>query len=111
MYLLTRISRDGKDMAIGAAGLAGLHVAENFNHPFLSRNIQEFWSRWHMTLTGYMRDVVFTPLSKALVRAWGPKRAQHAIALSIFAVFMAIGCWHGLAWNFIIYYFSCWARG
>ena len=93
------------DMAIGAAGMIGIEVAENFNHPFLSRNIQEYWSRWHMTLTGYMRDVVFTPLSKSLVRAWGPRQAHHAIALSIFCVFLAMGCWHGLSWNFLIYYF------
>ena len=91
------------DMAIGTAGLAGFQVAENFNDPMLSRNVQEFWTRWHMTLTGYMRDVVFTPLCKALVRAWGPRHAQHAIAVSIFSVFVVIGCWHGLAWNYFIY--------
>jgi D-alanyl-lipoteichoic acid acyltransferase DltB (MBOAT superfamily) len=91
------------DMAIGAAGLAGIRVAENFNHPFASRNLQEYWSRWHMTLSGYLRDVVFTPLSKALVSAWGPQHAQHAIAISIFMVFLAMGCWHGLQWHFIIY--------
>jgi D-alanyl-lipoteichoic acid acyltransferase DltB (MBOAT superfamily) len=91
------------DMAIGTAGLAGFQVAENFNDPMLSRNLQEFWTRWHMTLTGYMRDVVFTPLSKALVRAWGPKNAKHAIAVSIFCVFVVMGCWHGLTWNYFIY--------
>jgi D-alanyl-lipoteichoic acid acyltransferase DltB (MBOAT superfamily) len=93
------------DMAIGAAGLVGIPVAENFDHPFLARNIQEYWTRWHMTLTGYMRDVVFTPLSKVLVRYFGPKNAKLAIAGGIFCVFMGMGFWHGIAWNFFIYYF------
>lgn len=91
------------DMAIGTAGLIGIQVDENFDQPFRSRNIQEFWTRWHITLSNYMRDTVFTPLSKALIRRMGPKAAPHAIAISIFAVFVGIGAWHGLAWNFLIY--------
>jgi D-alanyl-lipoteichoic acid acyltransferase DltB (MBOAT superfamily) len=92
------------DMAVASAGLIGIRVAENFNSPFSSRNVQEYWTRWHMTLGGYMRDVLFTPLSKALVRGFGPKNVQHAIALSLLCVFIAMGLWHGLAWNFFIYY-------
>lgn len=92
------------DMAVGASGLIGIRVAENFDHPFKSRNVQEYWTRWHMTLGGYMREVLFTPLSKATVRALGPRNAQHGIAFSLFCVFIAMGLWHGLAWNFFIYY-------
>ena len=91
------------DMAIGTAGLIGIRVEENFDRPFLSRNIQEFWTRWHITLTNFMRDVLFSPLSKLLVRRMGPKNAQHAIAISIFSVFVAMGAWHGLTANFLIY--------
>jgi D-alanyl-lipoteichoic acid acyltransferase DltB (MBOAT superfamily) len=91
------------DMAIGAAGLLGIQVDENFDGPFMARNIQEFWTRWHITLSNYLRDTVFSPLSKALIRKMGPRAAPHAIAISIFAVFVAIGAWHGLAWNFLIY--------
>lgn len=91
------------DMAIGAAGLLGIQVDENFNGPFSSRNIQEFWTRWHITLTNYMRDTVFSPLSKALIRKLGPRSAPHAIAVSIFTVFVAMGAWHGLTWNYLIY--------
>jgi D-alanyl-lipoteichoic acid acyltransferase DltB (MBOAT superfamily) len=91
------------DMAIGAAGLIGIQVDENFNSPFLARNIQEFWTRWHITLSNYMRDTVFSPLSKALIRRLGPQAAPHAIAISIFAVFIAMGAWHGLSWSFLIY--------
>ncbi len=91
------------DMAIGTAGLIGIRVEENFDHPFLSRNIQEYWTRWHITLTNYMRDMVFSPLSKALGRRFTPKATPHVIAISIFAVFFGMGAWHGLLWNFLIY--------
>jgi D-alanyl-lipoteichoic acid acyltransferase DltB (MBOAT superfamily) len=107
-YLYLYLSFSGWcDMAIGAAGWMGIPVAENFNHPFTSRNILEYWSRWHMTLTGYLRDVVFTPLSKALVRAGGARQAPHAIAVSLFCVFVAMGIWHshgGAMANYIVYY-------
>jgi D-alanyl-lipoteichoic acid acyltransferase DltB (MBOAT superfamily) len=91
------------DMAIGTAGLLGIQVDENFNDPFRSRNIQEFWTRWHITLSIYLRDTVFSPLSKALIRKMGPQAAPHAIAITIFTVFLIIGAWHGLAWNFLIF--------
>ncbi len=91
------------DMAIGAAGLIGIQVEENFNAPFGSRNIQELWTRWHITLTSYMRDMLFSPLSMLLIRKLGPGATPHAIAASILAVFLAIGAWHGLAWNFLVF--------
>ena len=91
------------DIAIGAAGLMGIPVAENFNNPLAARNIKDFWNRWHITLSFWMRDVVFSPLSKYLVGSFGPSRANHAIALTIFAVFLLVGVWHGVGWNYFIY--------
>jgi D-alanyl-lipoteichoic acid acyltransferase DltB (MBOAT superfamily) len=91
------------DLAIGSAGLLGIEVPENFDHPFTSRNIQEFWNRWHITLSHFMRDMVFSPLCKTLITRFGPGFAPHAIGISIFMVFLLMGAWHGLAWNFIIY--------
>jgi len=91
------------DMAIGTAGLVGIGVEENFAHPFLARNLQEFWNNWHITLSTYMRDMVFSPLVKALSRRLGPRAMPHVIAFSIFAVFALMGAWHGLALNFLIY--------
>jgi len=88
------------DIAIGGAGLLGIPVTENFANPFGARNIKEFWNRWHITLSVYMRDVVFSPLSKYLVGAMGPAAANHAIALAIAVVFLSIGVWHGIGWNF-----------
>ncbi|MBI5772287.1 MAG: hypothetical protein HZA89_00920 [Verrucomicrobia bacterium] len=88
------------DMAIGAAGLLGITVEENFQNPFAARNVKDFWNRWHITLSTYMRDVVFTPLSKTLAGRFGPANAHHAIALAIAAVFLLVGVWHGLGWHF-----------
>jgi D-alanyl-lipoteichoic acid acyltransferase DltB (MBOAT superfamily) len=88
------------DMAIGAAGLIGIPVPENFKDPFLARNVQDFWNRWHITLSHYMRDVVFSPLSKYLAHLVGPSRVNHAIALTIMIVFLLIGIWHGVGWNY-----------
>lgn len=91
------------DMAIGISALLGISVMENFNDPFFARNIQEFWNRWHITLSTWIRDLMFTPLSKALIRRFGPRSANHAIAFSIFAVFIVLGVWHGVGWNFVLF--------
>jgi D-alanyl-lipoteichoic acid acyltransferase DltB (MBOAT superfamily) len=91
------------DMAIGASGLLGIEVEENFDRPFTSRNLMEFWTRWHITLSAYLRDILFAPVSKELMRKMGPRNAPHAIAITILMVFLAMGAWHGLAWNFLIY--------
>jgi D-alanyl-lipoteichoic acid acyltransferase DltB (MBOAT superfamily) len=90
-------------MAIGAAGLIGIPVPENFENPFAARNVKDFWNRWHITLSIWMRDVVFSPLSKFLVGKFGIRRADHAIALAIAIVFLLVGIWHGAGWNFVAY--------
>lgn len=94
------------DVAIGTSGLMGIRISENFAQPFQARNVQDWWNRWHITLGTYLRDVVFSPLSKALVMRFGPKSAPHAIAASIMTVFLTMGVWHGLTWNYILYGFS-----
>jgi D-alanyl-lipoteichoic acid acyltransferase DltB (MBOAT superfamily) len=91
------------DMAIGAAALIGIPVLENFNNPFATRNLKEFWNCWHITLSQWMRDILFAPLSKFLVRVMGPARVNHAIALAIFVVFLLIGIWHGAGWHYAIF--------
>lgn len=91
------------DMAIGSAGLVGIKVEENFNNPFAARNMREFWNRWHITLGMYMRDVVFTPLSKHLSRVLGPSATNHATALAVAAVFVLIGVWHMPGWNYLAF--------
>jgi D-alanyl-lipoteichoic acid acyltransferase DltB (MBOAT superfamily) len=88
------------DLAIGAAGLAGIRVAENFDNPLAARNVKEFWNRWHITLSIWMRDVMFTPLSKAGARVVGP---SHAIAIATVIVFVTVGVWHGVGWGFFLF--------
>jgi len=93
------------DMAIGCAGLIGIPVIENFNNPFAARNMREFWNRWHISLSQYMRDVCFSPLSKYFARLLGPANINHAIALTIMVVFLLIGIWHGTGWNYVVFGF------
>jgi D-alanyl-lipoteichoic acid acyltransferase DltB (MBOAT superfamily) len=91
------------DIAIGLAGLLGFPVEENFRDPMAARNLQEFWNRWHITLSRYMRDVVFTPLSKWLIGTLGLAYANAAVALSVFVVFVLVGVWHGAGWNYVAF--------
>lgn len=91
------------DMAIGVAGLIGVRVKENFNNPFAARNIKEFWNRWHITLSEYTRDVIFAPVSKFLIKNLGVKYTNSSIAASILIVFLIIGIWHGVGWQFVVF--------
>lgn len=91
------------DMAIGVAALLGIRVRENFDNPFIARNVKEFWNRWHITLSEYTRDVIFAPLSKSLIKKFGVKYTNLCIALTILVVFTVIGIWHGVGWHFIIF--------
>jgi D-alanyl-lipoteichoic acid acyltransferase DltB (MBOAT superfamily) len=91
------------DMAIGLAGFIGIPAPENFANPFTARNIREFWNRWHITLYAFLRDIVFSPLSKGLISRWGIKRMDQALAASMLIVFLLAGLWHGNGWNFAVF--------
>jgi alginate O-acetyltransferase complex protein AlgI len=78
------------DIAIGVGQLFGVIGPENFNRPFVAANVQEFWRRWHMSLTTWLTDYVFMPLRMAL-RGWG----QAGLCAAIFVNMLAIGVWHG----------------
>jgi len=91
------------DIAVGCAGLMGISMLENFDNPFAARNMKELWNRWHIGLSLWMRDYVFSPLSKTLVRAWGPAAVNHAIAATILVVFLLVGLWHAVSWNFVAF--------
>ena len=97
------------DMAIGLALMAGFKLPENFNSPYLSRSITEFWRRWHITLSLWFRDYVFLPLAYSTSRKL-PKefyagiRADKVIYLIATSVtFLLCGFWHGAAWSFIVW--------
>ena len=84
------------DMAIGLGRIFGFKFPENFNYPFLSGSIQEFWRRWHMTLGGWFRDYLYIPL--------GGSRVSKAKWLrNVLFVWMFTGLWHGAAWNFVLW--------
>lgn len=91
------------DMAIGAAGLLGIQVKENFRNPLAARSVQDYWTRWHITLSTYMRDVVFSPLSKSLIGRAGAAYSNHAVGVAIVVVFLLVGIWHGAGWQFALY--------
>ncbi|MGD0547518.1 MAG: MBOAT family O-acyltransferase [Terracidiphilus sp.] len=93
------------DMVIGVSALLGLEVSENFDRPFAARNFQEFWTRWHITLSSWFRDMMFTPLLKTLVRAFGPKSVNLMTAVAIIATFLVLGVWHGNGWSFLVFGF------
>jgi hypothetical protein len=85
-------------VAIGLALLFGIRSPRNFDSPFYSRNVQEFWRRWHISLTSWLSDYLFTPLLLALRRLGGG-----AVVVAIFANMVAIGLWHGVRATFIAF--------
>ncbi len=86
------------DIAIGIGLLFGIESPENFDAPFSSANISEFWRRWHMTLTNWLRDYVFMPLRMA-TRNWG----SYGLALSVMTNMVLIGIWHGFTAAFLAF--------
>ncbi len=87
------------DIAIGSAKILGIDLMENFTAPYFSRSITEFWRRWHISLTSWLRDYVFTPLN-FLLRRKRSRVFQYAI---IIIVFLVSGLWHGANYTFIIW--------
>jgi len=88
------------DIAIGVSNLIGFKVTRNFNFPFFSQNIADFWRRWNISLTSWLTDYVFTPLS-IYFRDYG----KMGLVISILINFTLIGIWHGANWTFIIFGF------
>ena len=84
------------DMAIGLGRIFGFHFPENFNYPYISKSITEFWRRWHMTLGSWFRDYVYIPLG-------GNRVSKLKWIRNIFVVWFLTGFWHGAGWNFIVW--------
>lgn len=84
------------DMAIGLGKIFGFDFLENFNYPFVSSTVTEFWRRWHMSLGSWFRDYVYIPLG-------GNRVSKVRWFFNIFVVWLLTGFWHGAAWNFIIW--------
>ena len=84
------------DMGIGLGRILGFHFVENFNYPFISKSITEFWRRWHMSLGTWFRDYVYIPMG-------GNRVSRKRWIFNIFTVWMLTGAWHGAAWNFVLW--------
>ena len=84
------------DMAIGLGKLFGFAFMENFNYPYISKSITEFWRRWHISLGTWFRDYVYIPLG-------GSRVGKPRLLINIFVVWLLTGFWHGAAWNFIVW--------
>ncbi len=85
------------DMAIGIGKMLGFRFPENFNNPYISGSITEFWRRWHMTLGRWMKDYLYVPLGGSRVSN------RSRLFLNLWIVFLISGLWHGAAWNFVIW--------
>ena len=84
------------DMAIGRGHMLGFRFLENFNYPYLSRSVTEFWRRWHMSLGGWFRDYVYIPLG-------GSRTTKGKWLRNVLVVWMLTGIWHGANWNFMLW--------
>ena len=84
------------DMAIGLGRMFGFHFLENFDYPYISRSITEFWRRWHMSLGTWFRDYVYFPLG-------GSRVNKPRLILNLFTVWFLTGLWHGANWTFIVW--------
>lgn len=82
------------DMAIGLGQIFGFKFPENFNYPYISKSVREFWHRWHISLSGWFKDYLYIPLG-------GSRRGN--VYLHLFIVFLATGLWHGAAWGFVLW--------
>ncbi|MBN9379411.1 MAG: MBOAT family protein [Chitinophagaceae bacterium] len=88
------------DMALGIARLLGFHITKNFDFPFFSENIAEFWRKWNISLTSWLTDYLFTPLSISF-RNWG----KTGLVLAILITFTICGVWHGASWTYVLFGF------
>ncbi len=84
------------DMAIGLGRMLGFHFLENFNYPFISKSITDYWRRWHISLSSFFRDYVYIPLG-------GNKVSKLRNIFNIFIVWFLTGLWHGASWNFVLW--------
>lgn len=85
------------DMAIGLGKMFGFHFDENFNYPYISKSISEFWRRWHISLGTWFRDYVYFPLGGSRVNS------KSRLILNLFVVWLLTGIWHGANWTFIVW--------
>jgi alginate O-acetyltransferase complex protein AlgI len=97
------------DIAVGASRMMGIRILQNFHAPYLSVSVKDFWNRWHISLSQWLRDYLFLPVSYALSRRLGRNfylglKTEHWIYIvAAFVTFITCGIWHGVGWNFPVW--------
>jgi D-alanyl-lipoteichoic acid acyltransferase DltB (MBOAT superfamily) len=117
LFIYTNFS-GSMDVIISFAKLAGFNLPENFNKPYLAKDMQEFWNRWHITLSQWVRDYVFMPIYKIGLKSGKKSLYQPVMYIALILTFMLAGIWHGSDLNYVIYgilmgagvSFSAWYR-
>ena len=84
------------DMAIGLGAVFGFKFLENFNYPYVSRSMTDFWRRWHISLSSWFKNYVYVPLG-------GNREGSRRTCFNLFVVFLLTGVWHGAGWNFVVW--------
>lgn len=84
------------DMAIGLGKMFGFHYKENFNYPYISTSVTEFWRRWHISLSSWFKDYLYIPLG-------GNRKGKTRTYINKYIVFFTTGLWHGASWNFVLW--------
>lgn len=90
-------------MAVGTAYLLGVRMPDNFRQPFLSVDMKDFWSRWHVSLSTWLRDYVYNRFCMAALRGKWFKESRTGSYLGYFITMTLMGLWHGLSWSFLVY--------
>jgi D-alanyl-lipoteichoic acid acyltransferase DltB (MBOAT superfamily) len=97
------------DIAVGASRVMGIRIMQNFHAPYLSVSIKDFWNRWHISLSQWLRDYLFLPVSYAVSRRMknnrylGIKTEYWIYTVAAFVTFLICGLWHGVGWNYIVW--------
>jgi len=91
------------DMALGVARLFGIRLTPNFKRPYLSENIVEFWNRWHLSFSTWLRDYIFFPLRRNLVRLTSRSTGFWALVIPPLLTMLASGIWHGTGWTYVLW--------
>ena len=84
------------DMAIGLGKMFGFNFKENFNYPYISTSIKEFWRRWHISLSSWFKDYLYIPLG-------GNRKGKYRTYINLLIVFFLTGLWHGASWSFVVW--------
>jgi D-alanyl-lipoteichoic acid acyltransferase DltB (MBOAT superfamily) len=88
------------DIATGCAKMMGVELMVNFNRPFISETLSEFWARWHISLSSWFKDYIYTPMN---YRAMGKKHLEARMHFNLLVLFFVSGLWHGANWTFVVW--------